>query len=290
MKIEQILTLTLALLLAGAAHAADAIKIGSKNFTEQFIVSEIYAQALEKAGVKVQRRFNLGTTAIAHTALVSGEIDLYPEYTGTALADVVKCDLSGSADEIYGTVKKFYEQHFKVTLLKSSNIDNGYAIMMLPTTAEKYHLKTLTDLGPASGKLVFGAEAGYEDRKDGLVGLKDVYGIKFRDYKVLAKLGLRYSALQSGDLDVSFGFGTDWQIKDQGLVVMEDDRHLFPPYYLVPFVRQDAVAREPKIAEVLDKVDPLLSSEKMRELNAEVDRDEEEPEDVAAKFLADNGF
>ncbi|AYG59968.1 glycine betaine ABC transporter substrate-binding protein [Rhizobium jaguaris] len=290
MNIKHVLTIGIAVLAAGVSHAADAVKIGSKNFTEQFIVSEIYAQALEKAGVRVERRFNLGTTAIAHTALLSGDIDLYPEYTGTALADVVKGDLSGSAEDIYATVKKYYEDHFKVTLLKSSNIDNGYAIMMLPATAQKYHLKTLTDLGPVSDKLVFGAEAGYEDRKDGLIGLRDIYGIKFKDYKVLAKLGLRYSALQSGDLDVSFGFGTDWQIKDQGLVVMEDNKHLFPPYYLVPFVRQDAVAKDPRIAEVLDKVDPLLTSERMRELNAEVDRDEEEPADVAAKFLSENGF
>ncbi|MDL2406937.1 glycine betaine ABC transporter substrate-binding protein [Rhizobium calliandrae] len=290
MNIKYVLTIGIAVLAAGVSHAADAVKIGSKNFTEQFIVSEIYAQALEKAGVRVERRFNLGTTAIAHTALLSGDIDLYPEYTGTALADVVKGDLSGSAEDIYATVKKYYEDHFKVTLLKSSNIDNGYAIMMLPATAQKYHLKTLSDLGPVSDKLVFGAEAGYEDRKDGLIGLRDIYGIKFKDYKVLAKLGLRYSALQSGDLDVSFGFGTDWQIKDQGLVVMEDNKHLFPPYYLVPFVRQDAVAKDPMIAKVLDKVDPLLTSERMRELNAEVDRDEEEPADVAAKFLSENGF
>jgi len=274
----------------GAPAQADAVKIGSKNFTEQFVVAEIYAQALEKAGVEVERHLNLGATLVAHTALTNGDIDLYPEYTGTALAAVVKGDLSGSADKIYSDVKDYYEKNLKLTLLQPTQINNGYAIITLPETAEKYKLKTLSDLGPVSKNLTFGAEGGFGERKDGLPGLKQTYGIEFKEFKIFAKLGIRYSALTSKDLDVSYGFATDWQISDNKLVVLDDDKHLFPPYYLVPIVRQDALAKNPKIAEVLNKVSPLLNNETMRELNAKVDRDKEEPADVAAEFLKAKGI
>lgn len=275
--------------LAVPAHA-QAVKIGSKNFTEQFVVAEIYAQALEKAGVEVERRLNLGATLVAHTALTNGEIDLYPEYTGTALAAVVKGDLSGSAEKIYGEVKDYYEKNLKLTLLEPTQINNGYAIILLPETAETYKLKTLTDLGPVSKDLTFGAEAGFGDRKDGLPGLKQTYGIAFKEFKIFAKLGIRYSALASKDLDVSYGFATDWQISENKLVVLEDDKKLFPPYYLVPVVRQDTLAKNPKISEVLNRISPLLNNETMRELNAKVDRDKEEPADVAADFLKAQGI
>ena len=276
--------------LAITPAQADVVKIGSKNFTEQFIVAEIYAQALEKAGVQVERHLNLGATLVAHTALTNGDIDLYPEYTGTALAAVVKGDLSGSADKIYSDVKAYYEKNLKLTLLQPTKINNGYAIITLPGTAEKYKLKTLSDLGPVSKDLTFGAEGGFSERKDGLPGLKQTYGIEFKEFKVFAKLGIRYSALTNKDLDVSYGFATDWQIADNKLVILDDDKHLFPPYYLVPVVRQDALAKNPKIAEVLNKISPLLNTDNMRGLNAKVDRDKEEPADVAAEFLKSQGL
>lgn len=283
------LGVTVAVATMFAAHA-EPVKIGSKNFTEQFVVAEIYAQALEKAGIEVERRLNLGATQIAHTALTSGEIDLYPEYTGTALAAVVKGELTSNADQIYDEVKKYYEEKLSLTLLKPTAINNGYAIIMLPEKAEEHKLKTLTDLGPASKDLTFGAEGTFGERKDGLPGLERVYGIKFKEFVKFAKLGIRYSALTSKQIDVSFGFSTDWQIEDSKLAVLDDDKGLFPPYYLVPVVRQDALKANPKIAEVLDKLAPLLTNEKMRAMNAEVERDRKEPADVAAEFLTAEGI
>lgn len=277
-------------LLGNAAAQAEPVKIGSKNFTEQFIVAEIYAQALEKAGIEVEKRLNLGATQIAHTALTSGEIDLYPEYTGTALAAVVKGELTSDPQQIYDTVKKFYEDNLQLTLLKPTEINNGYAIILLPEKAEELKVKTLSELGPVSSQVTFGAEGTFGERKDGLPGLERVYGIKFKEFVQFAKLGIRYSALTSKQIDVSFGFSTDWQIEDSKLAVLEDDKGLFPPYYLVPVVRQDALKVNPKIAEVLDKIAPLLTNEKMRALNAAVERDREEPADVAEKFLADNNI
>lgn len=274
----------------GESVFAQTIKIGSKNFTEQFIVAEVYAQALEKSGVKVERHLNLGATAIAQAALVHGDIDLYPEYTGTAMASIVKGDLSGSADKIYADVKKYYERNFQLTWLKPTNINNGYAMIVKPELAEKLKLSDLTDLGGISKGLIFGAEAGYSERSDGLPGLKRVYGIDFKEFKTFASPNFRYSALLGGNIDISIGFGTDWQIADKNLVVLEDDKHLWPPYYLTPVVRQDALKASPAIADVLDKISPLLTSENMRELNARVDRDKEEPADVAESFLQEHGL
>ena len=148
----------------------------------------------------------------------------------------------------------------------------------------------MTDLGPASKELSFGAEGGFGERKDGLPGLKQVYGIEFKDFRIFAKLGIRYSALTSKNIDVSYGFSTDWQIADSDLIVLDDDKHLFPPYYLVPVVRQDALAKNPKIAEVLNKVSPLLTNEIMRDLNAAVERDKKEPKEVAEEFLKAKGI
>lgn len=283
--------LGLAITMAGAMAAqAEPVKIGSKNFTEQFVVAEIYAQALEKAGIEVQKRLNLGATQIAHTALTSGEIDLYPEYTGTALAAIVKGELTSDADQIYADVKTHYENQLDLTLLEPTAINNGYAIILLPETAEANNLKTLSDLGPASKNLTFGAEGTFGERKDGLPGLEAVYGIKFKEFVQFAKLGIRYSALTSKQIDVSFGFSTDWQIEDSKLTVLDDDKNLFPPYYLVPIVRKDALAANPKIAEVLDRIAPLLTNEKMRAMNAAVERDRREPAEVAAEFLAAEGL
>ncbi|EBV3599671.1 ABC transporter [Salmonella enterica subsp. enterica serovar Virchow] len=275
-------------LAAGAS--AEPVKVGSKNFTEQFIVAEIYAQALEKAGIEVQKRLNLGATQIAHTALTTGEIDLYPEYTGTALANIVKGDLEGDANKIYSEVKSYYEDKLGLTVLDPTAINNGYAIILLPEKAEEYKLKTLTELGPVSKDLTFGAEGTFGDRKDGLPGMERVYGIKFKEFVKFAKLGIRYSALTSKQIDVSFGFATDWQIEDNKLAVLDDDKGLFPPYYLVPVVRQDALKANPKIAEVLNKLAPLLTNEKMRAMNAAVERDRKEPAEVAAEFLKAEGI
>jgi osmoprotectant transport system substrate-binding protein len=273
-----------------APSHAQTVKVGSKNFTEQFIVAEIYAQALDRAGIKAQTRTNLGATLIAHAALLNGDIDLYPEYTGTALAHVVKGDLSGSAEQIYIRVKDYYEKNLHLTLLEPTHIDNGYAIVVLPETAARYKLKTLSDLGPASKNLSFGAEGSFADRSDGLPGMNRVYGIRFKEFRNLAKLGIRYSALTSKNIDVSFGFSTDWQIAEDRLVVLDDDKHLFPPYFLVPVIRQDTLAKNPRIAVVLDKVSRLLTTENMRAMNAAVERDREEPKDVATEFLKQKGI
>ena len=177
--------------------SAQTLKIGSKNFTEQFIVAELYAAALEAAGFKVERKINLGGTLVAHEALNSGAIDLYPEYTGTGLNAVMKAQGVTETDpeKVREMVKAFYEKEFKLTWLKPSGINNGYAIIVRPETAQEMNLKTLTDLAKVSPKLKLGAGPEFADRRDGIKGLKEVYGIEFGEFRQFAALRLRYDAL-----------------------------------------------------------------------------------------------
>lgn len=280
-----------AVVLAGLASpvVAQTVKVGSKNFTEQYVLAEIYAAALENAGIKVVRKINLGGTLIAHQALTTGEIDLYPEYTGTALISVVKGKVQSDPDAVYKEVKDFYETNFKVTWLKPDAINNGYALLVRPETAAAHNLKTLSDLGKVASTLVLGAGPEFSERADGLPGLKATYGAVFKEFKQFAKLGLRYDALAAKQIEVANGFATDWQIADGKLVALDDDKNLFPPYYVAPVIRQDALAANPKIAATLDALSPLLDNDTMRKLNARVEKDREEPKDVAKAFLKDKG-
>ncbi|MEC5317538.1 glycine betaine ABC transporter substrate-binding protein [Brenneria populi subsp. brevivirga] len=276
--------------VAGFASAAEPIVVGSKNFTEQYILAEIYAAALENAGFRVERKINLGGTLIAHKALTSGDIDLYPEYTGTALSSVVKGEASTDADKVYNEVKTFYAREFNLTWLKPTGINNGYVIVVRGDTAAKHHLRTLSDLAQASKSLVFGGGPEFPDRQDGLPGLKRVYGAEFKEFRQFAKLGLRYDALLQSEIDVVNGSATDWQIGARKLVALEDDKGLFPPYFVAPVVRQSVLTANPRAAEVLEAIGPHLDNATMRTLNARVETEHEEPKDVAVAFLKEKGL
>ena len=270
--------------------AAEAIKVGSKNFTEQYILAEMYAALLEDAGFEVERKINLGGTLIAHQALTTGEIDLYPEYTGTALSAVVKGTMSTDAQKVYDEVKAFYAKEFSLTWLQPTGINNGYVIVVRNETAEAEGLKTLSDLAKVSETLVFGGGAEFPDRADGLPGLKRVYNAEFKEFRQFAKLGLRYDALSQKDIDVVNGAATDWQIGAQGLTALEDDKGLFPPYYVAPVVRQQALDANPKMAEILESLGSHLDNATMQVLNAKVETEHEEAKDVAEAFLKEKGL
>jgi osmoprotectant transport system substrate-binding protein len=272
--------------------SAQTIRVGSKNFTEQFIVAELYAAALESAGFKVERKINLGTTLVAHEAVRTGAIDLYPEYTGTGLNAVMKAQGAGESDpdKVHKLVKDFYEKEFKLTWLKPSGINNGYAIIVRPETARDGNLKTLSDLSKVAPKLKLGAGPEFADRRDGIKGLKEVYGIEFGEFRQFAALRLRYEALSQKQIDVANGFATDWQIAAEKFTALEDDKKLFPPYYLAAVARLDTVASNPKIVETVEKVGALLDNQVMQELNRQVEVDKKEPRQVAAEFLKSKNF
>jgi osmoprotectant transport system substrate-binding protein len=283
-----------AIVFVGGSSAAQAqtIKIGSKNFTEQFIVAELYAGALEAAGFKVDRKINLGATLVAHEALKTGAIDIYPEYTGTGLLAVMKASgrIEPDAQKIYQTVKGHYEKEFKLTWLKPSGVNNGYAMVVRPETAREHNLKTLSDLAKVAGKLRLGAGSEFVDRWDGLPGLKAVYGIEFGEFRQFAALRLRYDALTHKQIDIANGFSTDWQIAAEKFAALDDDKGLFPPYFLAPVVRMDTIASNPKIVEILERVGTLINNPRMQELNRRVEVEKKEPRQVAAEFLKDRGI
>jgi osmoprotectant transport system substrate-binding protein len=274
-----------------AASAQTTLTVGSKNFTEQFIVAELYAASLEAAGFKVVRKINLGATLVAHEALRTGAIDLYPEYTGTGLSAVMKAQgpTEADPDKAYQAVKAFYEKEFKLTWLKPSGVNNGYALVVRPETAQAMNLKTLSDLAKVASKLKLGAGPEFGDRRDGLKGLKEVYGIEFGEFRQFAALRLRYEALMQKQIDIANGFATDWQIAAEKFAALKDDKSLFPPYYLAPVVRMDTVAGNPKAVEALGRVNALIDNVTMQELNRQVEVDKKEPRQVAAQFLKAKG-
>jgi osmoprotectant transport system substrate-binding protein len=275
------------LALATGAAFAQTVKVGSKNFTEQFILAEIYAQALEAAGIKVERKVNLGGTLIAHKALEEKEIDFYPEYTGTILVAVLKQEAMTDRKAVYDKVKSDYAAKGLV-VLNETPFQNTYNMVVRPDTAEKYKLETLSDLAKVSKDLKLGAGPEFRDRKDGLPGLKAKYGMEFKEDLQLA-IGLRYQALKNDQIQVVNGYSTDGMISAMKLKRLKDDKGLWPPYYVVPVVRKEVLDANPKIAEVLNRTSAMLDESSMAEMNYKVDGEKMEPKDVARDFLKAKG-
>jgi osmoprotectant transport system substrate-binding protein len=277
-----------------AGGATGTIKVGSKDFTEEFIVAEIYAQLLENAGFTVERKLNLGGTPVAHAALIAGDIDLYPEYTSTGLQTILKnTDRFTDTNEIIETVRKGYEDQFKLTWLEPSPFNDSNTFVTTKAIADKYSLKTFSDLAAKASELRLGGPAEFPDRDDNKA-MDKIYGGfigKFKEFKQLGTGSLRYDALKNGDVDVIVGFGTDGRIKADEDVVLQDDQGGYPIYNIAPVVRQDTLTANPTIADILNKVAPLLTDDAMSGLNFEVDGpDQKEPAAVAKDFLDKSGL
>jgi osmoprotectant transport system substrate-binding protein len=288
MRVSGFLRVSIAVLaFAAGAASAQTVRVGSKNFTEQFILAELYAQALEAAGIKVERKINLGGTLIAHKALEEKEIDFYPEYTGTILLAVLKQETMTDRKAVYDKVKAEYAAKGLV-VLNETPFQNTYNMVVRPETAAQYKLETLTDLAKVSKELKLGAGPEFRDRKDGLPGLKAKYGMEFKEDLQMA-IGLRYQALKGDQIQVVNGYSTDGMISAMKLKRLKDDKNLWPPYYVVPVVRKDALDAQPKIAEVLNRVSALLDETNMAEMNYKVDGEKMEPKDVARDFLKAKG-
>lgn len=272
------------------AESLGTIAVGSKDFTEQFIVAEMYAQILEDAGFTVERKLNLGGTPIAQEAILNSDIDLYPEYTSTGLLTVLKLSPIQDAQEIYATVKENYEEQFNLTWLDPSPFNNTQALAITQETAEKYGIRTYSDLSEKAPELMLGGPAEFLEREDGIKGLQEAYGgFEFKEVKQLGTGSLRYQALMDGQVDVVVAFGTDGAIKGNDLVVLVDDQVFYPIYNIAPVVRMDTLDAYPQIAELLNELAPLLTDDVMSGLNWQVDGPEgREPAEVAREFLLEN--
>ena len=286
-----------ALLLTGCgvipgtgAQNSTTITVGSKDFTEEFILGEMYAQMLENAGFKVQRKLNLGGTPVAQQALMSKQIDLYPEYTGTGLLTVLKLPVNSDPKQVYQTVHDEYLKQFNLVWLDPAPMNDTQALAMTQQGSQKYGITTISEMAAKANQLIMAGPPEFESREDGLPGLKKVYGdFTLKAYKSVDP-GLRYQALLNGQADVVVAFSTDGEIAANNLVVLKDDKNMFPPYQVAPVVRKAVLDANPKIATTLNKLSPKLTNAVMQRLNYEVTGKKREPAAVAQEFLKSEGL
>ncbi len=280
-----------AAMLAGCHGGGDSVLVGSKNFPEELFLGELYAQLLEKHGLKVTRKLDLGSTQIAMDAMQRGQIDLYPEYTGTALLVVLKAPVMYDARAVYAEVKRDYQQRYHMTWLDPSPFDDTQALASTQATADRYHVRTLSQLSRIASQLRLAVTPEFLNRPDGLRRLQEAYGDFHFKQVVQVDIGLRYRALLDERADVTVAFSTDGEIEEYKLVVYDDDKHAFPPYQAAPVVRDAALSRWPAIAPALNRAAPLLDDATMRAINlAIVGPQKREPSDVAREFIAQHGL
>jgi glycine betaine/choline ABC-type transport system substrate-binding protein len=267
------------------------ITIGSKHFTEQEIIGEIMAQAIENnTDIHVQRRFNLGGTMVCFNALKSGDIDLYAEYTGTGLVNILKKKTMNDPERVYSTVRDIFKKEYGLDLLKPFGFNNTYTLTMRRDHAGELGVDKISDLLPYAKMLQAGFDAEFLERTDGYPGLVRRYGFEFRKRPKQMDPGLMYKACAEGGVDVIDGFVTDGRIRAYDLVVLKDDKSFFPPYYAAPLIRSEVVKKYPEIKDVLNNLAWTISDKIMQRLNYRVDKEEDSASKVAKGFLLEKGL
>jgi glycine betaine/choline ABC-type transport system substrate-binding protein len=278
--------IALAALIGGACKRGDAIIVGSKNFTEQVVLGEIIAQHLERRlQRKIERRLNLGGTLLAHQALTAGEIDLYPEYSGTALAAILKETAAVEPAAVLPRVRAEYARRFQVEVLDPLGIDNGFAMIVRGPDARGRGLENLSDAARQTSGWRLGAGYEFEQRADGLPALKKTYALNFPQAPRIMDLGLLYAALEQKQVDMIAANATDGLLSKLDLKVLADDRHAFPPYQLAIGVREQRLREVPGLHDALAELSGKFSNRKMQELNYQVDGLHRPVAQVAAEFL-----
>jgi osmoprotectant transport system permease protein len=294
LRIGAVAVLALGLLMMGYAAVksfrggrADVI-VGSKDFTESILLAETVAQMLEAQNVTVDRRFDLGGN-LAHTALTVGQIDLYPEYTGTAFTAILKHPPVTDPKTVYDQVKREYAEEFKIEVSPPLGFENTFAILVRGEDARRLNLKTVSDAAKYSSQWQAGFGHDFISRQDGYPGFSRTYGLRFRGISEMA-LDLTYTALSSRQVDMIAGNSTDGRIAALDLVQLEDDRRYFPPYEAVFMMRKDSLARVPPLGDILQKLGGAISTEEMRKLNYEVDGARRDKKVVVREWLLKKGF
>lgn len=267
----------------GGSSNTDTIRIGSKDFTESALLAEIVAQMLEARGVSVERRFELGGN-LPHDALVSGTIDLYPEYTGTSYTAILHHAPIGDPRAVYDQTKQEYADKFKVEVSAPIGFENTFAILIRGADARALNLKTITDAAPHTAKWRAGFGQDFMSRADGYPGFSKAYGLKFAELREM-DLSLTYIALSSRQVDLIAGNSTEGRIATLDLFQLADDRHYFPPYEAVYLVRQDTLQRMPALREVLAKLANAISTDEMRRLNYEIDGNRRDLKEVVKEWI-----
>lgn len=270
---------------------ADRIVVGSKNFTEQAILGELIAQHLEaRTHLAIERRFYLAGSYICHQAILAGRIDIYPEYTGTALTAILKEKPQGDAAQVYARVKQEYAQRFGLAVTQPLGFDNTFAIVIRGADARRLNLHTISEAARYTPEWLAGFGYEFMERPDGYHGLAQTYGLSFAAPPRIMDLGLLYRALEEKQVDLVAGSATDGLIAALGMTVLEDDRHYFPPYQAVPIVRRETLARHPEVGKALDELGGKISADEMRRMNYAVDGERRDVKEVVREFLKSKGL
>lgn len=274
------------LVACGCASGPRPIVVGSKNFTEQLVLGEIVAQQIERRlGGKVARKLNLGGTLLAHQALVNGEIDVYPEYTGTALTAVLKLPVSSDASRVLSEVRAAYEKRWRLEWLRPFGFNNSFAMVIGGEEARRGRLRTLSEAAKHKSDWVMGMGYEFLQRPDGFAGLVKTYGLRIKGQVKTMDLGLLYRALEQRQVDMLAASATDGMLSVLDVMVLQDDRHYFPPYEAAPVVRADSLAAHPGMREALNELAGKLTDKAMQKLNYQVDGKHRPLADVAREFL-----
>jgi osmoprotectant transport system substrate-binding protein len=274
------------LFTACSFHPADTIVIGSKNFAEQVVLAELLAQRIEDTtSLKVERRFYLGGTYICQQSMLAGRIDAYVEYTGTALAAILRQKPGGNPEEVYSRVRREYATRYDLAVMKPLGFNNSFAIIIRGEEAERLHLHTISQAARYTPhwRPAFGYE--FMDRADGYAGLVHTYGLRFAATPLAMDLGLLYRALISKQVDLIAGNTTDGQIDASHLAILKDDRHYFPPYEAVPIFREQTLTRYPVLQTSIDGLANTISNQEMRQMNYEVVGQHKDVTQVVRQFL-----
>jgi len=284
--------LALALLVAGCGPSRqNVVVVGSKNFPEQLILGELIAQQIEaKTHLRVERRFYLAGTYICQQAMLAGRIDVYPEYTGTALTAILKEAPLKDPTAAYAKVKQQYEQKFHFAVLPSFGFNDTFAIEIRGADGRRLHLTTISQAARYSPQWRAGFGYEFMERPDGYKGLVATYGLKFAKPPLIMDLGLLGRALVNKQIDLAAGNSTDGLIPVLDLSVLQDDKHYFPPYYAVPIVRQEALARHPELRAALQALADKVSDQDMRALNYAVDGQHRSVTEVVREFRGQKGL
>ena len=273
--------------LSGCVSHNNELSVGSKNFTEQLILGEILKQSLESAcSMPVNGRFYLAGTYICQQAILAARIDSYVEYTGTALAAILKQTASGDSQAVYEQVQREYKQRFNLDVMPPLGFNNSFAMVMRGDQARRLDVTKLSQLAPVAPKLRLGVGYEFLERPDGYKGLVAAYNLHFAEAPRVMDLGLLYRALQNNSVDIVAGNNTDGLIKALGLVVLDDDKHYFPPYDAVPIVNPMLFSKCAQAKEVLTQLAGSITADQMRAMNYAVDGEKRDAAAVAKEFLA----
>lgn len=284
------LTLGLAVLLTGCGEKK-TVTVGSKDFGENIVLGEMLAQLIEaKTDITVKRKLNMGGTFVCFEAIQNGDIDIYPEYTGTGLTAQLKMDAISDPEEAYAVVADEFHKQFGVKWLEPFGFNNTYTLAVTDAVYQEYGVETFSDLARVSESLVFGAEHEFFDRQDGYDGLVKTYGLKFKGEPLKMNVSLKYQAIGSGDMDVTNAFSTDGPIRQYSLHVLTDDKGFFPPYYAAPIIREDTLEKYPELEDILNSMAGGIDDATMTELNYKIDVEGQDIAAVAKEFLKSQGL